>query len=226
MITQATLVFLAGLKKNNRRAWFTAHRPDYEKARAEFIHLVDMVLAGIAHFDPRVLELDPAACVFRIHRDTRFAHDKTPFKTHLGAFISDRGRKVARAGYYIHVEPGDSLVAGGLYMPPTPEMKAVRNALLDDTPALRRIIGRKDFVAAFGRKLPGARLKTAPRDVPRDHPDLDLLRLKSYEIYRNFPDRTVLGPNLAKILIRHCAIMHAYVAWLNDGLDRGLKPGS
>ena len=226
MITQATLDFLGGLKQNNNRAWFAAHRPAYESARAEFINLVDALIAGLAHFEPRVLELDPAACVFRIHRDTRFARHTAPFKPHLGAFITDRGRNVARAGYYVHLEPGASLVAGGLYMPPAPELKAVRGALLDDAAALRRIIGRKNFVAAFGRKLPGARLKTAPRDVPRDHPDLDLLRLKSYEIYRRIPNPTMRSPRLAKILIRYFATMHAYVAWLNRALDRPVEPGS
>jgi len=226
LITPATLAFLAGLKRNNNRAWFSAHRADYERSRAEFIVLVDAVLAGLAHRDPRLLELDPAACVFRIYRDTRFARDRTPYKTHFGAFLSDRGRNIARAGYYVHVEPGESLIAGGLYMPPAAEVRAVRAALLDDAAGLRRIIGRRTFVAAFGRTLPGARLKTAPRDVPRDHPDLDLLQLKSYEVWREFPDRVVQGPHFAEQLMEYGLLLHPYVAWLNRALDRRTAAGS
>lgn len=219
-ITSATLAFLADLKRNNNRAWFAAHRPRYEAARAEFIQLVDALIAGIAHGDSRLLELDPADCVFRINHDTRFSHHKEPYKTHLGAFITDRGRKVARAGFYFHLEPGACLVAGGLYMPPTAELHAIRRAILADASALRALISKKAFVAAFGKELPGARLKIAPRDVPKDHPDLDLLRLKSYEVYRELPDRFVLSTNLVKRATDYFMTMQPYVAWLNRALDR------
>ncbi|TAN38009.1 MAG: DUF2461 domain-containing protein [Verrucomicrobia bacterium] len=220
VLTSATLAFLTDLKTNNNRAWFAANRKRYEAARAEFIQLVDAFIAGIAHHDPRLLELDPADCVFRINHDTRFAHHKEPYKTHFGAFITDRGRKVTRAGYYFHLEPGACLVAGGLYMPPAVELHAIRRAILADAPALRQLLGKKSFVAAFGKKLPGAHLKIAPRDVPKDHPDLDLLRLKSYEVYRDLPDRRVLSRNLVKITADYFATMHPYVAWLNRALDR------
>ena len=93
MITKATLGFLAGLKRHNARAWFHANRERYDAARAEVVELVDAVLAGLAHFEPNMLELDPEDCLFRIQRDTRFSTDKTPYKTHIGAFITDRGRR-------------------------------------------------------------------------------------------------------------------------------------
>jgi uncharacterized protein (TIGR02453 family) len=219
-ITPASLKFLADLKKNNHRAWFNANRQRYEAARAEFIQLVDALIAGIAHVEPRLLELDPADCVFRINRDTRFARHPEPYKVHFGAFITDRGRKVDRAGYYFHLEPGECLVAGGLYMPPAPELHAVRRGILADAAGLRKIIGKRTFVVAFGKELPGAKLKTAPRDVPKDHPDLDLLRLKSYEVYRNLPDRDVLKADLVQMATKYFVIMQPYIAWLNKALDR------
>jgi len=220
VLTPATLEYLTDLKKNNNRAWFAANRKRYEAARAEFIQLVDALIAGIAHREPRLLELDPADCVFRINHDTRFSHHKEPYKVHFGAFITDRGRKVDRAGYYFHLEPGACLVAGGLYMPPAPELNAIRRAILADAPALRKLIGQKKFVAAFGKELPGVRLKTAPRDVPKDHPDVDLLRLKSFEVYCNLPDRRVLAANLVKTATDYFVTLYPYVAWLNRALDR------
>ncbi len=226
MITKATPKFLADLKRNNRRDWFEANRDRYKAARAEFITLVDALIAGIAHFEPHVLELDPGDCIFRINRDTRFAKDKTPYKPNLGAFITDRGRNVARPGYYVHLEPGACMVAGGLYMPPGPEIKAIRRAILDDAAGLRKIIGKKEFVAAFGKELAGARVKTAPRDVPRDHPDLDLLRLTSYEIWREIPDRDVLSKDFVKICVNDFAKMRDYISWLNRALDRHLDSGN
>lgn len=223
MITRATLKFLADLKRNNRRDWFDANRPRYQAARGEFIALVDALIAGIAHFEPHALELEPEDCIFRINRDTRFAKDKTPYKPNLGAFITDRGRKVARAGYYIHLEAGNCMTAGGLYLPPAPELKAVRRALLEDAAPLRKILAARGFVAAFGRELPGIRVKTAPRDVPKDHPDLDLLRYQSFEVYRAYADRAVLEPGFVKACVRDFAVMSGFVRWLNGALDRHLR---
>jgi uncharacterized protein (TIGR02453 family) len=220
VLAPATLAFLVDLKKHNNRAWFAANRKRYETARADFIQLVDALIAGIAHREPRLLELDPADCIFRINHDTRFSHHKEPYKVHFGAFITDRGRKVDRAGYYIHVEPGACLVAGGLYMPPAPALNAIRRAILADAPALRKIIGQKKFMASFGKELPGAKLKTAPRDVAKDHPDVDLLRLKSYEVACELPDRRALAANFVKTATDYFVTMYPYVAWLNKALDR------
>ena len=220
MITANTLRFLQDLARHNQRAWFQKNRPRYEAARGEVVRVVDAVMAGIAHFEPNILEQDPEDCFFRINRDTRFAKDKTPYKTHFGAFITDRGRKADRAGYYVHVQPGESLVAGGLYMPPGPQLKAVRRALLEDAAGLRRILAKPAFRKRFGRELPGAKLKTVPRDVPKDHPDADLLRLTSFEVYRMASDREVLSPRFVTNAVRDFRAISEFVHWLNAALDR------
>jgi uncharacterized protein (TIGR02453 family) len=220
MITKATLGFLKDLAAHNQRAWFHGHRDRYEAARAEVVESVDAVLAGLAHVEPGFLEIDPEDCLFRIHRDTRFAKGKEPYKTNFGAFMSDRGRKVARAGYYVHVEPGGCLVAAGLYMPPGPELKAVRAALLEDAAGLRRILARPAFRKVFGKELPGAVLKTVPRGVPKDHPDADLLRHTSFAVWRTVPDRGALAPGFAKAAVRDFRVARAFVRWINRALDR------
>jgi uncharacterized protein (TIGR02453 family) len=221
MITRVTFDFLRDLKKHNQRAWFHANRSRYEAAKAEVVNLVDACLAELARLEPNILEQDPADCLFRINRDTRFSGNKAPYKTNFGAFITDRGRHVDRAGYYVHVEPGECLVAGGLYMPPTPALKAVRRAILADAESLRRILRRPLFVKAFGAELPGARLKTAPRDVPRDHPDVDLLRYTSFEVWRAVPDRAAQSDAFVKEAGRAFRAMADFVHWLNAALDRG-----
>jgi uncharacterized protein (TIGR02453 family) len=220
MITKPTFAFLRDLKKNNQRTWFHAQRPRYDAARAEVVALVDACLTELAHFEPNILEQDPEDCLFRINRDTRFSKEKTPYKTHFGAFITDRGRKMDRAGYYLHVEPGECLVAGGLYMPPTPELKAIRGAILADAASLRRILRKPAFVRQFGKELPSERLKTTPRDVPRDHPDADLLRYKSFGVWRNFADRDVVSASFVKEAAKSFRAMADFVHWLNAALDR------
>jgi uncharacterized protein (TIGR02453 family) len=220
MITPATFKFLRDLKKHNQRAWFHEHRDRYLAARTEMVGLVEACLTEIAHIEPNILEQDPEDCLFRINRDTRFSKEKTPYKTHFGAFITDRGRKMNRAGYYIHVEPGGCLLAGGLYMPPAPELKAIRAAILADAAPLRRILRQPAFVRQFGKEMPSDRLKTTPRDVPRDHPDADLLRYKSFGVWRNFPDRDVQSGAFVKEAARSFRAMADFVHWLNAALDR------
>jgi uncharacterized protein (TIGR02453 family) len=220
MIENATFKFLKGLKENNNRPWFLQHRKEYEQARSNVLDLVDHVIAGIAGFDPPIIEQAPEDCLFRINRDVRFSREKTPYKIHLGAFITDRGRKVDRAGYYVHIQPGESVLAGGLYMPPGRALKAVRQAILDDSRTLRRIISRPAFVKLFGRTLPGRRLKTAPRDIPRDHKDIDLLRLTSFEIWVDLKDRELQQKNFVERAVDVFKVMRDYVHWLNHALDR------
>jgi uncharacterized protein (TIGR02453 family) len=220
MIESATFKFLKGLKGNNNRPWFQQHRDEYDQARANVLGVVDHVIAGIAGFDPPIIEQAPEDCLFRINRDVRFSREKTPYKIHFGAFITDRGRDVGRAGYYVHVQPGESLLAGGLYMPPARELKAVRQAILEDSRTLRRIISRPAFVKLFGRALPGRRLKTAPRDIPRDHPDIDLLQLTSFEIGTDMKDRELQQKDFAKHAVGVFEVMRDYVHWLNRALDR------
>lgn len=223
MVTKATLDYLRDLKKHNQRDWFHANRKRYEAARAEAVLLCDAVIAGLARFEPHILEQDPEDCFFRINRDTRFSKDKTPYKTHFGAFITDRGRMVDRAGYYVHLEPGNCFIAGGLYMPPPPELKAIRRAILEDAAPLRAILRKKAFVKSWGSELPGDRVKTAPRDVPKDHPDLDLLRYKSFEVMRKVSDRDVLARDFARNATDHFETLQPFVAWLNAAVERARR---
>ncbi len=220
MIEPSTFKFLRDLKQNNNRRWFEQHRVEYEAARANVLDLVDRIIAGIAGFDPPIIELAPEDCLFRIHRDVRFSPNKTPYKIHFGAYMTDRGRNADRAGYYVHVQPGECMLAGGLYFPPSRELKAVRQAILDDSPSLRKIITRPKFVKHFGRTLPGRRLKTAPRDIPKDHPDIDLLQLTSFEVWTELKDAQVRHKSFAEHAVAVFEAMHDYILWLNRALDR------
>lgn len=219
MIHRDTLAFLRDLRTHNNRAWFKGHRDAYLAAKADVIAAVDELIGVIAEFDPPVVEMEPDDALFRINRDTRFSKDKSPYKTNFGAFLTDRGRRVDRAGYYLHIEPRGCFFAGGLYMPPAPQLKAVRRAILRDAAPLRRILKRASFARTFGAELPGARLRTAPRDVPRDHPDIDLLRLKSFEVVAEAPDAVVTSKNFRALAAKTYREMSDFVKWLNAALD-------
>ncbi|HQC66850.1 MAG TPA: DUF2461 domain-containing protein, partial [Tenuifilaceae bacterium] len=118
-----TLSFLTQLKENNNREWFNQNRKWYDEARSNFVAFVELLIPAIKEFDPTLGLLEAKDCLFRIHRDIRFTHDKTPYKTNFGAFIARGGRKSRFGGYYFHVEPNASMASGGIYMADTATMR-------------------------------------------------------------------------------------------------------
>ena len=132
--------FLKDIAVHNNREWFNAHREQYDTARREFENLLTVLIARISEFDESVRGVEARDCTYRIYRDTRFSQDKTPYKTHMGGYINARGKKSDHCGYYIHLEPGHCLVAGGSYCPPPPLLKALRQAVYDNIDEFRSIV--------------------------------------------------------------------------------------
>lgn len=189
-INKSTLTFLSDLRIYNEREWFSKNRSRYEEARGNFETFIQAIIDEIVTFDPIYKGLEAKSCVFRINRDTRFAHDKSIYKTNFGAFMVRGGKKNGDRfpGYYFHIEPGSSFVAGGAYVPPAPWLNAIRAKIDENADGLIRIINNKDFKKHFGG-LDGEKLKTAPKGYPRDHPHIELLKYKSFLAYRAISDR-------------------------------------
>src|SRR5215213_6455074 len=145
MIQKSTFQFLKDLKKNNNRPWFDKNKPRYEEAKKNIESLVEMFLAKFSAADKRLAKLSGKECVFRIYRDIRFSADKTPYKTHLGAGISPNGKKANEPGYYLHIEPGKAFLAGGIWMPPTDQLKMIRQEIVYNGKKIKKIISDKTF---------------------------------------------------------------------------------
>ena len=193
-INKTTLEFLNGLKQNNSRDWFLENQSRYKEAKNNFESFVQDVINRITVFDPILKGLEVKNCVYRINRDIRFSKDKSPYKSHLGAFIVRGGKKNGDkfAGYYLHVESGNSIIAGGAYMPPPQWLSAIREKIDEEPEELIEIITKNEFIKYFG-KIDGEKLKKAPKGYPADHPHLDLLKLKSYLVVNEVPDELVLS---------------------------------
>jgi uncharacterized protein (TIGR02453 family) len=193
-INKSTLDFLTELKCNNDRDWFNANRPKYLEAKENFEALVQEIIDRIVLFEPIMKGLEAKSCIYRINRDIRFSNDKSPYKSHFGAFIVRGGRKNGDrfAGYYFHIEPGASILAGGAYMPPMPWLTAIREKINDYPEEFIKITKSKDFIKYFG-KLDGDKLKTAPKGYPSDHPHIELLKYKSFLVVNNASDKLVLS---------------------------------
>jgi uncharacterized protein (TIGR02453 family) len=215
-IKKSTLDFLTAIKCNNNRDWFLANRPSYLDAKDNFESFVQGVIDRIILFDPIIKGLEAKSCVFRINRDIRFSNDKSPYKSHFGAFIVRGGKKNGDkyAGYYFHIEPGASIMAGGAYTPPAPWLSAIREKISDSPEEFMKITGEKDFIKYF-KSIDGEKLKTAPKGYPKDHPQIELLKYKSYLVVNEAPDNLVLSKGYMDHVVKTFKAMKPLNNYLN-----------
>jgi uncharacterized protein (TIGR02453 family) len=221
-ITQSTLDFLNELKENNSREWFNANKNLFEKAKKEIEDFVDALIPMIARVDPSIGHHTAKECVFRIYRDVRFSNDKSPYKTHFGAYISAATSKSdihSYAGYYFHIEPsGESMLAGGAYMPQGPWLKGIRKEISYNSEEFKRILNNKSFRQIFG-ELEGEKLKKTPRDYPADHPEIELLKLKSFLAVHKCTDNEVVSPDFLEHSVEVFKTLYPLNHFLNEAKD-------
>jgi uncharacterized protein (TIGR02453 family) len=219
--TAKTFTFLRGLARNNSREWFQAHKGDYEaQVRAPFQRLLlDLQpdLAAIStefRADPRPV----GGSLFRIHRDTRFASDKTPYKTHAGArLFHQRHRELDTPSFYIHVQPGRCFVGAGIWHPEAPTLRRIRQFVADNPEAWRRAVHSPAFRRRFA--LGGEALQRPPRGFPPDHPLIEDLKRKSFVGSVALDDELVLGPALRRSVACALAGLAPLVDYLCASLD-------
>ena len=200
-INPSTLKFLSDLDRHNDKAWFDENRSRYEEARKNYSHFIQAVIDEITVFDPIFRGLEAKSCIFRINRDIRFSKDKSVYKTNFGAFMVRGGKKNGDKfpGYYLHIEPGKSFAAGGAYIPPSPWLNAIRDRIAGNGAELLAIIGSKEYRKYFDG-LEGERLKVPPRGYPKDHPHIELIKMKSFLADRSFSDAEVTSPGFFDVV--------------------------
>ena len=208
---------MTSLSYNNDRDWFIKNKPAYLEAKVNFESIIQEILNRVTEFDPILKGLEVKNCVYRINRDIRFSNDKSPYKTHFGAFIVRDGKKNADrfAGYYIHVEPGKSIIAGGAFMPPTPWLSAIREKVDSEPDELIKIIGSKEFIKYFG-KVDGEKLKKAPKGYPSDHPNIELLKLKSFLVVNEVSDKLLLSEKYLDHVVNVLKVMKPFNDYLSE----------
>jgi uncharacterized protein (TIGR02453 family) len=195
LIQSSSLDFLLALKKNNDRNWFNDHKTTYQEEQSRIERFADALLYELNRHD--LIETDSGKkSLHRIYRDTRFSNDKTPYKTNWSGGFK-RATKLRRGGYYFHIEPGSSYIAGGFWAPNTPDLKRIREDIAFDAAPLRKILSGQAFKKTFG-SLQGEQLKTAPKGFDSGHEAIDLLRFKQFLLIRNFTDEEVLDKDFYK----------------------------
>lgn len=200
VFTAKTLSFLRALKRNNDRAWFHAHREDYEThVRAPMLAVVEALAKDFAAFAPEMLA-DPKVSLFRPWRDTRFSEDKTPLKTNVAASFPNRvlGR-MRGAGLYFEVEPRWVWIGGGIYAPDTSQLQALREHIAAEHRELDAILAAPSFKRHAGT-LKGDRLTRVPRGFDKDHPAANYLMQKQFLGFREEPGAFAVRPDFYKEL--------------------------
>jgi len=185
MHLQDLVHYLAELADNNNRAWFVMNKPRYDILREEFLALVTKLIAQIGTFDPLVLDCNPKKALFRINRDVRFAKDKSPYKTTFSAAIVPGNLKKPSQGggpmYYFQIDAkGNLFFAAGEYIPPADRLKQIRTHVEQDGANLVKLLKDKKLQATFVGLSEDEKLQRPPRGFDPDHPQIELIKLKSY----------------------------------------------
>lgn len=218
---ETTFSFLKKLEANNNRDWFEKNKPAYLKAKEEFEVFVQQIINGIAKFDKRISpDLQAKDCTFRIYKDVRFSKDKTPYKNNMGASINPGGKKSLVAGYYFHLQPEGSFLAGGVYMPEPEMLNAIRQEIDYNSAPLLKILKSASFKKYFkGLDEEGA-LKTAPKGYDKEHPLIDLLRNRHFIASHAFTNKQVLDKNSAKEIVAGFKAMYPFLEYLRAATEK------
>ncbi len=195
------LKFLASLAKNNNREWFEKNKPVYLQAKANFDEFLAAFLNELVKLDESLATLNPKKLGFRIYRDVRFSKDKSRYKINMGAGFSPGGKMEQEPGYYLHLQPGNkSFIAAGMYMPEAEKLAKIRQEIDYNSEKLLEIINAKAFKKLFPSLDDFDKLKTAPKGYAKDHPQLELLKHKSFIVSHPFTDEEVKAKKFLKEL--------------------------
>jgi len=189
--------FLQELAKNNNREWFHDHKARYRESIVE--PMCAFIEAMGVRFDAMGIRFvaDPrphGGSMFRIYRDTRFSKDKRPYKQHVAChFRHEAGKDAHAPGFYVHLEPGAVFFGGGIWMPPNPVLEKIRNTIVENPGAWKRIITNATFKKRFGG-IEGDSLQRVPRGFDKDHPFVEDLKRKSFFVTQDVEPALAMTP--------------------------------
>lgn len=224
--SRGALTFLRQLKRNNKREWFLAHREAYDnEVLGPLKLLVEEVDVRFGHFAPEFVG-DPKRSIFRIYRDVRFSKDKSPYKTHAASWFKHQnsGHGVGSeshgsgAGFYFHLEPGESFLAGGIWMPPRPMLNQLRDSIAAKPKDFEKSISAPAFKRRFKKLSEEAMLTRLPRGFAPGHPAEKWLRYQSFTAGATLSDADVLSRRLVEKIEKDYKVLLPFVRWLNQSL--------
>lgn len=207
--------FLRELKQNNNRDWFKANKGRYDTLLKTHVGVVQQLIDRIAAFDPEIAGLDGKSCIYRIQRDIRFSNDKTPYKSHFGAYMTGfGGRKSPYGGYYLHIEPDNSLLSGGVWCPDARLLKKLRQDIYCNIEEFTDILENETFKRLFGG-LEGDMLQRMPDGFPKDCPYESILKHKYFVVSHEVPESFFHLENWMDEAVETYKVLYPFNQFLN-----------
>lgn len=211
--------FLTKLKDNNNKEWFDAHKKEYQSLREQWILLAEELINALAPFEPAIGGLEPKKCIFRINRDIRFSKDKSPYKTNFGINLNLLPEKQNFCGFYLHVEPNNTFVAGGMYLPQPTHLSAVRQEIDYNLDEFKKIVESKIFIKRF-ESLGGEMLTRPPKGYDADNPAIEFIKHKNFLAQQDLNDFVPLGDTFKNEVVNSFKDMLPLVWFLLRSVSR------
>jgi uncharacterized protein (TIGR02453 family) len=222
MINKETFTFLKQLKKNNTKEWFDANRKIYEVARQNVNDNIALLIKGIEAFDPAIAaaSLQVKNCSFRINRDIRFSKNKQPYKTNMAMQFSAGSKVLSKAHYYVHIEPGNCFIGGGMYMPMPPDLNKIRQEIDYNFNDFKKIVTNKKFITVFPKGIEAYdTLQRPPKGYNENNPALSYLKMKGFIALHAVPDEIMQSKIANKEILLACKTVLPLVEFINSALD-------
>lgn len=219
MNIQFIMDYLSALSLNNNREWYHANKDDYKRANAEFEKLLQILMLEIGKFDGSILQNDPKNLMFKIVRDTRFSHDKSPYHPAFRAHISSKGKLPVPVGYYLMIKPGNqSFLGGGLFADMFQDATTlIRDYIVRHGEEWEKMIHEPEFEKYF--TVRGTALKNVPAGYEKEHPQAEYLKFKSWYLEYPLRDEDVID---AKLFPEKAVELFRIMKPFNDYLNRAL----
>ena len=208
------LQFQKELIPNNNREWFQERKAAYEEIRKECCNEIDKIISQVALFDNRLRGVTCKDCIYRIYRDVRFSHDKSPYKTWFGVVLGSNGKKTREAAYYIHLYPGDCGVFAGVWYPENDVLKALRSDIDGGIEEFLEILNNPEFKLSYP-ELVGESLKTIPKGYPKDYPYPEIIKMKEYLVRKPLSDDFFDTPDWIDEVVSSIKLAKPFVDFLN-----------
>lgn len=220
MIQKNIIEYLKTLQINNNKPWFDAHKKRYDEARAAFIQTVDTIIPAIAKFDSDIGNLAAKECIFRINRDVRFSKNKLPYKNNMAAYFNRAGKKGTGAGYYLHIEPGRSFAAAGIWMPLPADLSKIRQEIDYNFDEWKKIIGGSSFKNQFQNGVDKSNsLLRPPKGYEPGNDAIDFIKLKSFVTTKPLTDADLMSKSFVADLSKTFKTVKPMINFINRALD-------
>ena len=221
MISKEAIAFITDLRANNNTEWMHDNKKRYENYKKEYHNFIASILNEMKPLDPSLENLEIKNCTFRINRDIRFSKDKTPYKTHISAWLSTNKNRKNSPGYYIHFDNENSFIAGGLWLPEANELKQIRKEIAFFYDDLEKIVNEKSFKKEFVAisRDENTVLKKAPKGYEPDHVAIEFLKLKSFTSSQKINPKLFFEADFAKKMAAKLIALKPFNEFLNRALE-------